>query len=294
MKRKKRNKVTKNSIMLRCFIILLVFFFAFFTLFYLFYRYNMRGRYSDLTNNEENIQSDNTPQHVTFLINEGKTQQDIADMLENENIISADEFMNACNNNQYNYSFLQNIPHRNSRLEGYLFPDTYFFSLNPDADEIINKLLTKFDDVYTDDMIKRANELEMTVDDIITVASIIEKEVKIAEERPVVASVIYNRLKNNMRLQMDSTVLYAMGEHKDRVTNEHLQTESPYNTYNVDGLPEGPICNPGFDSINAALYPEDTDYLYYVVQDDATGKHYFTNDYNDFLNAKQKYISKFN
>ena len=127
---------------------------------------------------------------------------------------------------------------------------------------------------------------------MITIASIVEKEARVDEDRPYIASVINNRLEKNMRLQIDATVLYALGQHKDRLVLQDLKIDSPYNTYKVNGLTPGAICSPGKESIEAALNPSNTDYLYYVLQD--SKKHYFTNNYQDFLKAKEKYKKQLN
>jgi len=119
--------------------------------------------------------------------------------------------------------------------------------------------------------------------DIITIASLIENETRVDEERPLVSSVIYNRLKKEMKLQIDATVIYALGEHVDTVLNKHLEVDSPYNTYKNHGLPLGPISSPGISSILAAAKPESTNYLFYVLEKDKT-HHYFTDNDVDFMN----------
>lgn len=229
---------------------------------------------------------------VKFLVPEGYTQNEIAEKLQKEGIVDKDEFIEACNNEQYDYGFLPEEI-RPSRLEGYLYPDTYFFEKNSTGRDIVEKMLTNFGNVYSDEYMKRAEALNLSTDEVIIIASIIEKEIKYSEERKIAASVIYNRLENNMPLQMDATVLYAKGENKDRVLMSDTEFESEYNTYQIKGLPSGPISNPGKACIEAALYPEKTDYLYYVVENRETGQHYFTDDYNDFLKAKEKYVSNF-
>lgn len=231
-------------------------------------------------------------EYVIFTIKEGDTIKTIAENLEKAEICSADEFINACNTRAYSFDFLSEIPERDNILEGYLFPDTYYLTLEADADEVINKALERFDEVFTDEMRLQAQEMGKTIDEVIITASIIEGEVKYAEERPIVASVINNRLEKGMKLQMDATVLYALGEKKDRVLYSDLEIEEGHNTYYVKGLPVGPIGSPGIECIKAVLNPADTDYLYYVVEDVNTGKHYFTSDYNDFSSANANYKSQ--
>lgn len=237
------------------------------------------------------------PKELTLLIKEGQTQQDIANTLEQMGVMTADQFMNTCNNTTFDYPFLMSLPkdtQRKNKLEGYLYPDTYFIYDNSTPEMVINKLLTRFNELFTPEMIKKASDMGLTIDEVVTIASIIEREVKYAPEKPIVASVVFNRLKQGMKLQMDATVLYAKGEHNDRTLTEDTKIQSPYNTYYVDGLPIGPIGNPSIDTINAVLNPAKTDYLYYVLKDEQTGEHFFTSDYNQFLKAKEQYIKNFN
>lgn len=245
----------------------------------------------------EALQKPQAPTNLKLLIKEGQTQEDIAKTLESQGIVSYEEFMEACNTLNFDYDFIKNLPNdpaRKSRLEGYLYPDTYFLSEKETAESIINKILSRFNELYTSDMKKKAESMGLTTDEVITIASIIEKEVKYAPEKNIVASVINNRLKKGMKLQMDATVLYAKGEHSDRTLLSDTRIDSPYNTYFVDGLPVGPISNPSIDTINAVLNPANTEYLYYVVKSQTTGEHFFTSNYNEFLEAKEQYVKKFN
>lgn len=232
--------------------------------------------------------------YIVFTIKEGETIKDIAGNLESEGIVSADEFINACNSRDYDFSFVDDIPDRDNLLEGYLFPDTYYLTKEADSREIIEKALKRFNEVFDGDMIAQARDMGWTMDDIVIIASVIEGEVKYQPERATVASVIYNRLEKGMKLQMDATVLYALGEKKDRVLYSDLEIEDGHNTYYVDGLPIGPIGNPGADCINAALNPEDTDYLYYVLKDTESGEHSFSSDYGEFQNNKNNYTNQLN
>ncbi|WP_250278138.1 endolytic transglycosylase MltG [[Clostridium] colinum] len=244
----------------------------------------------------DTLQNPNKDTQLKLLVKEGQTQEDIAKTLDEKGIVSYKDFMNACNNINFDYDFLkglQNNPERKNKLEGYLYPDTYYLSENETAETIINKLLSRFDELYTEDMAKKASDMGFTTDEIITIASIVEREVKYSPEKNIVASVVYNRLKKSIKLQMDSTVLYAKNKHSDRTLISDTKIESPYNTYYVEGLPIGPISNPSIDTIKAVLNPANTDYLYYVVKDDTTGKHFFTSNYNEFLKAKDEYVKKF-
>ena len=227
-------------------------------------------------------------------IYEGYSVRDIAMYLEAREIMFAEEFLEACETLDLPFGFISDIPEgRKNRLEGYLFPDTYFISGNPTAYEIINKMLTRFDEIFTGEYRNRAEELGLTMDQVVTMASVIEKEVRVAEERPKVSEIIYNRLKIDMPLQMCSTVLYVLDTKRERLLLSDLEVKSPYNTYIQGGLPIGPIANPGAECIKAALYPDGGQFLYMVLQNDETGEHYFTADYDAFVNAKARYNREF-
>ena len=208
-------------------------------------------------------------------------------------ICTADEFINEMNNGEFNYEFTKNLPNREYYLEGYLFPDTYFISENGGARELIEKMLARFDEVYSEFVKEYADESKYTMDELVTIASIIESEIKYSAERSTAAGVIYNRLELGMMLQMDATVQYAQGLRKEVVTLEDLSIDSPYNTYKVTGLPLGPISNPGKASLIAAVTPEDNDYIYYVLKDRTSGEHFYTESYSEFLKAKEQYKSQF-
>ena len=231
--------------------------------------------------------------YQTIIIREGRTVREIADYLELNGFVSAEHFLSVCETGDFRYGFMDEIPKRINRLEGYLFPDTYFISMDPSPEEIIDKMLTRFEDIYDADYIQRAKEMGLTMDEVITIASIIEKEIRMPDERGLASSVIQNRLKNNMKLEMDATVIYAIGEPRERLFFADLEIDSPYNTYMHQGLPAGPISNPGRACIEAALNPAESNYIYYVVKDDETGEHFFTDDYNEFLIARELYLSKY-
>ena len=170
----------------------------------------------------------------------------------------------------------------------FLFADIAFIPMEVFFTTIvIDKMLERFNavikEVEEETGIIINNE---DIDKLINIASMIEKEASADIDRPLISSVIYNRLDKGMKLQLDATVLYALGEHVDVVLNRHLEADSPYNTYKYSGLPMGPIASPGIECIKAALLPADTDYLYYILQKDGT--HYFTNNYDDFLDKKKE------
>ena len=227
--------------------------------------------------------------HLTIRTREGWTIREIAEYLEENDIVSAEHFIEVSNTGNFRYSFLDNIPVRENRLEGYLFPDTYFISETPTPEEIIDKMLARFEDVFDFEYEIRAEEMGLTMDQVIIIASIIEMEVRRADERALASAVIHNRLSIGMQLEMCSTVQYVLEERKERLLIADTQINSPYNTYLHRGLPIGPISNPGRASIEAALNPADVNYLFFVLQNEETGQHFFTHDYNEHLRASQRY-----
>jgi len=177
-------------------------------------------------------------------------------------------------------------------LEGYLFPDTYVVFSDSNSLDLIKLMLENFNrrvtDKYYNDILAtgeryfNAGDYDEALYEVLTVASLIEREVKVPSERKTVASVIYNRLQKNMPLQIDATVSYVPGKstnNKSKTLYRDLKKKSPYNTYKIRGLPKGPICNPGIESIKAAIFPENTDYLYYVAQRD--GSHVFASTFEE-------------
>ena len=215
---------------------------------------------------------------VTFP--EGFNLRQIFLRLEENGVSSYDELMKAAEEYKFNYDFLEDSePGDASRLEGYLFPDTYQFYVGMQASSAINKFLENFHYVWTDEMQQQAQRRNMSIREILIVASIVEKEAANDTERGRIASVIYNRLAARMPLGMDSIILYAHPEHEGYVTAEMLADDGPYNSRIHTGLPPTPICNPGLASIKAALNPE-ISYYYYFSLDTETGTHrFFTDSY---------------
>ncbi len=169
-------------------------------------------------------------------------------------------------------------------LEGYLFPDTYRFPYGTSPHEAVHEMVRRFEGVWRPEWTERLPQLAMSRHDIVTLASIIEKEARLAEERPVISAVYHNRLRLQMPLQADPTIQYARGEHTDRVLFRDLAIESRYNTYKHPGLPPGPIASPGRASIEAALYPASVPYLYFVAGPD--GHHEFRQTFREHVQAK--------
>jgi UPF0755 protein len=209
---------------------------------------------------------------VKVTIPEGFDASQIAERLEENHVIEKKVFMETVSN---------------SKLEGFLFPETYFFELNCGTHAVIGPMLGEFNVRFNDTLKARANELKKSEREIISLASIIEKEAVLKEEKSHIAGVFYNRLKKGWYLESCATVLYAIGKHKENLTYKDLKTDSPYNTYKHIGLPPGPICNPGMDSINAALYPEKTDDMFFVVK--SSGAHSFSRYLGEHLKNKAAY-----
>ena len=172
-------------------------------------------------------------------------------------------------------------------LEGYLFPDTYYFPKGVSAEKIIRTMVSRFQAVFPAEWKKRAEDLGFSIHDVVILASIIEKETGAAFERPLISSVFHNRFKKRMRLESDPTVIYGIENFDGNITRKHLTTPSPYNTYTTRGLPFGPIANPGKASLEAALYPADTSFLYFVSKGDGT--HQFSVDISAHNQAVRKY-----
>lgn len=222
---------------------------------------------------------------VSVTIPEGYDVEHIALELDKKGIISKDNFLKSCKNYRYP-SFITIDKKRRYVLEGYLFPDTYEFLKGSSGNFIIRTMLNRFSQVISE--IEDKNNKKFTkqeLDRIIIMASIIEKEVERPSERGEAASVFYNRLNKRMKLQSCATVLYALNTHKNKLYYKDLQIKSTYNTYIVNGLPQGPISNPGIGCIEAAMHPKKTNYLYFVSENNGT--HFFTNDEKKFLKVKQ-------
>lgn len=180
---------------------------------------------------------------------------------------------------------------KDASLEGFLFPATYELAKGASVDDLVRDQLSAFDDNIGQVDLKAARKKNLTVYDVVIIASMIEREVMVANERPLVAAVIYNRLAQGIPLGIDATLRYDLNNFDKPLTETDLQTQSPYNTRLVTGLPPTPIANPGLDSLKAAAAPADVDYLYYVVKPGTCGKHFFTADYDEFLAASEKYNS---
>ena len=230
------------------------------------------------------LKDTNNANAITITIPEGFNIEDIATRVEEKGICTKDEFLSAVKSYPLP-SYVKDNPDKRYNLEGFLFPDTYNFEIGVEPEYIIETMIKRFEEVWNE-ITEGLDIKEDDIEKIINVASVIEKEARVDEDRPLIASVIYNRIKEDMPLQIDATVIYAHGYYIDNVRNRHLAIESKYNTYLHKGLPVGPICNPGAPSIKAALNPANTNYLFYLLASD--DEHYFTDNYDDFLKKKKE------
>ncbi|MFA7672336.1 MAG: endolytic transglycosylase MltG [Clostridia bacterium] len=221
---------------------------------------------------------------VKLFFTEGLTIGQTVKIFTDKGIADEDEFLNVCNTYDFDYDFIDLIPkdtRRTNRLDGYLFPDTYIFDTTVDESINIEKMLDNFDSKFNETYRAKAAELGYTIDEILIIASLLEKEAATMDERAMIAGVIYNRLKSKdeslQYLQIDATIQYIYinetGAVKEKLTNEDHKILNSYNTYMYAGLTPGPICNPSLSSIAAALYPEVHNYYYYVAKNDGTDAH---------------------
>jgi len=203
-------------------------------------------------------------------IPEGYNCEQIAELLDKKGIVEKESFINLVKNGEKNW-------------EGYLFPDTYEVPKGYGSENMLKLLLLNFNRVM-DKLKPKIEKSQFSLDEIITLASIIEKEAKYNDEKSKVSSVFHNRLKNGMKLQSCATIQYILGKPKEKLEESDLKIDSPYNTYLYKGLPPGPICNPGLDSIIAAIEPTETDWLYFVLGEN--GRHIFSKTYQEHLKNK--------
>ena len=221
---------------------------------------------------------------VTVIIPEGFTVVQIADRLASSGVCTKSEFLYEVQKGTFSEPFLAGWkPGKDVkyRLEGYLFPDTYDFDRGENAHAVVADMLNDFQR-HIQPLLGDIGQSGQSLTAVITEASLIEREAKVEVERPIIASVIDNRLKVSMKLEIDATIEYILG-HRDVVTYQDLQVKDPYNTYLHNGLPPGPIASPGIASIDAVLHPAHTHYLYYVTKNDGSGEHYFAVTYQQQL-----------
>lgn len=225
---------------------------------------------------------------INVTIPEGYTVEQIAKLFEEKGLTTKDAFLEYSKNIDIPYDYIEKIDGDYRQLEGFLFPDTYSIPISWGEKEIINLLLKQFDKNWTDEYKNKAKELNLSAREIITIASLIEREARVEKERATISSVIHNRLKKGMLLQIDATVQYLLPEQKARLLYKDLEIDSPYNTYKYAGLPPTPIASPGLSCIKAALYPEETEYYYYRTKAINNGEHNFSKTYEEHLNYAGK------
>lgn len=232
-------------------------------------------------------------EYIVLTIPEGFTLYQIAERIEELGFASKDEFIESTEkyfNNNYDFDTTDLY----FKMEGYLYPDTYHFTKNNTVDYIVEKLAQTTDNVFTEEYKQKLEKLDLSKHQVLTIASLIEREAKHDGERAQISGVIHNRLKKDMLLQIDATVIYGIGkgkEHKTTIYQSELDEFSPFNSYKVIGLPPGPIASPGKESIKAALYPKEHDYLYYVLSPEEDG-HVFNETYDEHLKDRAKYTNR--
>lgn len=226
------------------------------------------------------VRGDVTLKDVT--IPEGSTLKQIAGILEREIQIDSTEFVRVAENSP----FAQSMGISAFSLEGYLFPETYKLSWGISSEKTAQMMVEQFKKTFTDSLLKRAQEINFSLLEVVTLASLIEAEAKEGKEREIISAVYHNRLKRGMLLQCDPTVIYGLPDTDRPLVLKDLETDSPYNTYKYPGLPPGPIGNPGKASLLAALYPANVDYLYFVAKGDGT--HVFSTTLEEHNRARSK------
>lgn len=243
--------------------------------------YQFQGRQNNYRILNRLVQGDILLVKMTF--REGIRAKEMASMLEKRLGIHAEAFMKAV----HDPGLCKVYEIKGESLEGYLYPDTYYLHPGIGAEETIDLMARHFHEMIPDSLPDRAESMDMTLHDIVTLASIIEGEAVLASERRVISALYHNRLQRGMRLQADPTIQYIIPDGPRRLLSRDLEIDSPYNTYQYGGLPPGPVNNPGIDCIRAALYPADVPYLYMVANGD--GSHTFSTNISDHLRAKSRF-----
>lgn len=223
---------------------------------------------------------------IRFTVPEGFGVKEIAERLDSLELADKEEFLKAAADFAP-YDYMRKRQNVFYAAEGFLFPDTYNVESDIEIDEILKLMAENFDYRLTKTMRTTAENMGLSIYDLITLASLVEREVRFPEDRPIVAQVLLKRLKLNMPLQTDATLQYLMDAPKEEVSIADTQIDSPYNTYQHTGLPPGPIANPGMASIEAVLHPADTDYLYFVA--DKLGHNHYAYTYEEHLNLVNQY-----
>ncbi|UED70957.1 endolytic transglycosylase MltG [Brevibacillus sp. HD3.3A] len=215
-----------------------------------------------------------------FTIPEGWNIEQIAEHLDKEGIVEKAAFLKEVNEGEFpEFAFVAEIPkdkNRKHRLEGYLFPETYEVKKDSTAHDVVSRMLAQFAKEWQPEWNELIKQRGLTMDEVVNLASIVEREVTVDKERPLVAGVYFNRIRDKWPLQADATVQFILGKQRDRLTYDDLKVKSPYNTYTNSGLPPGPIANPGRASLAAVVNPAKHDFFFYVTKKDGTSEHYFS------------------
>ena len=226
--------------------------------------------------------------HHLITIPEGYTLAQIAQLLDDQEIVKEDEFLQKTSSLIFISALdLSPVLGQGATLEGYLFPETYHFYKEMDPEEVIKMMVNQFKKVFRPELANQSSQMGMSEGEMVTLASIIEKETSLPAEKPLISAVFHNRLTRKMPLQSDPTVIYGIRNFNGNLTKEDLLRPTPYNTYLRTGLPPSPICSPGKDSILAAVHPAPVPYLYFVSKND--GSHYFSTELEDHSRAVWKY-----
>jgi len=246
----------------------------------------------------ESLESGEVRAVHTVTIPEGYTVEQIGEAFADALHFSKEDFLETVNDSDYIEQLIDDYPETLSEdildsdirqpLEGYLFASTYdFYEEEPSIESVVEMMLNRTESTITP-YLDEIEDKDLTIHETVTLASLVENEARTEEQRREISGVFFNRLEEGMRLQTDPTVLYALGEHKDRVLYEDLEVDSPYNTYRIDALPVGPISNFHENSLDAVLYPEESDDLYFLH--DGEGEIYYSDSYDEHLDNREKYI----
>ncbi len=237
---------------------------------------------------EKLIKGETSENQITLV--EGWNLKDIADYFESQGVCQKEMFFETVNRPEEFvkvFDFLQDKP-KSSNLEGYLFPDTYRVRTTQNIQDIIEMMLNNFGKKFTPDLREEINQQGRTIFEIVTMASLLEKEVGTKEDKELVSGILLKRLKTGMPLQVDATIAYLTGKKTTQISVDELKIDSPYNTYKYAGLPSGPISNPGLESILAAIYPQESDFWYYLSTLD--GETIFSKTLTEHNRAKIRYL----
>lgn len=251
------------------------------------YELNNDMDYHALISGMRNSSGSMSAEVVDVTIPEGYTVAQTIRLLAEKGVNTEEKLLEAAKTADFNYDFIDNESESISRLEGYLFPDTYQFYVNHNPKGALERLINNFEQKMGEDVLEEIAASSYSLKEIVTIASLIEKETD-GSDQALIASVIYNRLSDTgshgtyRMLQIDAALLYGLPDHEGAITSADLETDTPYNLRKYAGLPPTPIANPGMVSINAALYPTSSDYYYYALGTDH--KHHYFTDYNSFLN----------